>query len=359
MSCCNEVSVVIPSLDPTDKLEQVIAGLVEAGFSDIIVVNDGSDADHTAPFERIKEFPGCTILTHPQNLGKGAALKTAFSHFLQTRAGKIGVVTADGDGQHLPDDIAKCAAAVSQPDETVVIGVRDFKDPVVPKRNSLGNRITAFAFRILFGFRFRDTQTGLRGIPARHIPLMLDIKGSRFEYETNMLLELKSRGLPVREVEIRTVYDEGANKQSHFRPFFDSVLIFARILRYALSSILSSLVDVCAFFMATLFLSDYFGSWSIPACTAIARIISSFFNFNVNRRLVFNRNEKYGSHLWRYYSLVIVQMLVAAGLLWLLAYMLNWTQAQWLLTLLKIMVDVVLFFCSYYIQSNWVFVKRG
>jgi putative flippase GtrA len=334
---------------------RVVAGLIEAGFHDIIIINDGSDPEHSAIFEEIGQLPECAVLTHPHNMGKGAALKTAFAFFRQNRQGKAGVITLDSDGQHLGDDVVRCALAMAESDEHIVMGVRDFRSSSVPWRNSIGNRSTALVFRLLFGVKLRDTQTGLRGIPASHIPLMLGIRGNRFEYETNMLLEIERRHIPFREVEIETVYEEGSNERSHFRPLVDSLIIFSRILKYATSSVMSFIVDIGMFWLALRALDSLLGTWSIPACTAIARAVSSFFNFNVNRRLVFQRKNAYGSHFWRYYTLAVVQMLVSAGVLWALALLFNETRAVWLLTLLKMLVDTTLFFLSYYVQRKWVF----
>ena len=355
MNDCERVSVIIPSLNPTDKLERVVTGLIEAGFPDIIVVNDGSDAEHAAPFERIGEIPECTVLTHPHNMGKGAALKTAFSYFLSARSGKAGVVTVDGDGQHLRDDVVKCAMAMTRSGEAIVLGARDFLHSGAPMRNSIGNRVTAFAFRALFGIKLRDTQTGLRGIPAAHVPLLLEIRGARFEFETNMLLEFKQRNIPFHEEDIATVYDEKASEYSHYRPFVDSAIIFTRIIKYAMSSVISFVADIGAFWLALRLLRDLPDSWIIFVCTAIARVISSFINFNINRRLVFRRSKSFGSHFIRYYTLAAAQMLASAGGLWLLALLFGGTRSAGLLTLLKALIDTLLFFVSYYIQCNWVF----
>ena len=349
------VSVIIPSLNPSDTLIHVVDGLIDAGFSDIIVVNDGSDEAHTAPFDIIGKHSECTVLTHPQNIGKGAALKTAFSFFALSRAGKKGVVTMDGDGQHMCGDVVKCAHAVMQSETSVVIGTRDFHHADVPKRNSLGNRITAFSFRILFGIKLRDTQTGLRGIPAKHVPFMLEIPGSRFEYETNMLLEIERRSIRFNEIDIETVYEEGSNSRSHYRPLLDSIIILSRIMKYSVSSILSFFVDIGIFWLAIHFLRETLDPWSIPAATAIARVFSSFCNFNINKLFVFRQKKSYSSHLWRYYTLASVQMLTSAGVLWILDHLLFGTRTAGLLTFLKMLVDTTLFFLSYYVQRRWVF----
>jgi len=353
----DKISVIIPSLNPSDTLVHVVDGLIEAGFGDIIVVNDGSDEAHAEPFDIIGKKSGCTVLTHPQNIGKGAALKTAFSYFVQNRPEKEGLVTMDGDGQHLCADVVKCAHEVMQSVTSVIIGTRDFRHADVPRRNSLGNRLTAFSFRILFGIKLTDTQTGLRGIPVEYVPMMTEIPGNRFEYETNMLIEIERQGLKFLEVDIETVYEEGSNSRSHYRPLLDSIIIFSRILKYSVSSLLSFFVDIGLFWLAIHFLRDTLDPWSIPAATAIARVFSSFFNFNIYKLIVFRQKKSYSSHLWRYYTLAAVQMLTSAGVLWVLDSLLAGTRTAGLLSFLKMLVDTALFFMSYYVQRRWVFKK--
>jgi len=351
------ISVILPSLNPSDTLQRVVSELVEAGFDDIIVVNDGSNAENTAPFEAIEKMPGCTVLTHPQNMGKGAALKTAFAYFLENRPDRAGVVTMDGDGQHLVTDVVKCANVLSEPGDTVIMGVRDFTHPDVPRSNAFGNRLSALAFRLLFGIKLRDTQTGLRGIRSEHIPMMLKIHGNRFEYETNMLLEVEKNGIKFQEVEIETIYEEGSNERSHYRPFADSVAILSRVTKYALSSFISFIVDIGLFWITIRFFGNLLGAWAIPVCTAFARVVSSFVNFNVNRTLVFERNRSFGRQMLYYYILAAIQMAVSASLLWLISQLLSAGYSAGMITLLKATVDTILFFFSYYIQRKWVFRK--
>jgi len=353
----NEVTIIIPSLDPTDTLLHVVTELIGSGFDDIIIVNDGSERRCIGYFETLEKLDECTVLTHVENKGKGVALKTAFEFFLRHRQGKLGVITADSDGQHMTSDIVKCACAMIDTCDPVVMGVRDFTGDGVPARNSFANRVTALALRMLFGVKLRDSQTGLRGIPAKHIPFLLQVAGKRFEYETNMLIALELNRVPFLEVEIETVYAKGDMYHSHYRPLTDSMIIFSRIFRYALSSILSFVVDISIFWISIRFLSDYFGSLDILFATVIARVVSSFINFNANRSLVFMHKEGYFKQLWRYYALACVIMLMSAGALWGFAHLSGAVSSAWVLTLLKILVDVTLFSASYYIQRIWVFRK--
>ena len=98
MQDLSNISVVLPSLDPDEKLTMVIDGLLEYGFTDIILVNDGSKQENLHFFtDAARLHPEIHLLHHEVNRGKGAALKTAFTWFLNNRPDGLGVVTVDGD----------------------------------------------------------------------------------------------------------------------------------------------------------------------------------------------------------------------------------------------------------------------
>ena len=85
------ITVIVPSLDPDEKLMQVVEGLLRVGFTDILLVNDGSHDDHVQPFLEAAQHPEVTVLTHEVNRGKGRALKTAFEWCLRNRPDLAGV----------------------------------------------------------------------------------------------------------------------------------------------------------------------------------------------------------------------------------------------------------------------------
>ncbi len=227
------VTIIVPSLDPDEKLMQVVEGLLSEGFRDIVLVNDGSHADHLEPFRQAAEHPEVTVLTHEVNKGKGRAMKTAFAWCMEHRPDIDGVVTVDGDNQHRPADVRKCARAMLEHPEKVWLGVRDFSLEHVPLRSRFGNTVTRTVVQWACGSRITDTQTGLRAIAARHLPLMCRIEGERYEYETQMLLDLRHESVGIGEVIIDTVYiDE--NQTSHFNTFRDSWKIYKIIFRHML-----------------------------------------------------------------------------------------------------------------------------
>ena len=282
----SKISVVLPSLDPDEKLTAVIDGLLSHGFSHIILVNDGSKQENLQYFTDAE----ITLLHHEVNRGKGAALKTAFAWCLQNRPDALGVVTVDGDNQHHPEDTRACCEHMLQT-RRITLGCRDFSLPQVPPRSRFGNRTTSLVFKLFCGITLSDTQTGLRAFPRDTLDFLCQVSGDRFEYETNMLLAMKTHRIPFDEVKIRTVYIE-ENKSSHFHWLKDSwriyKLILAHFFRYTLSSLLSSAVDLGFFNLFTrLFSVSLTGMALDVAATGLARLISSLFNFFVNKRWCF------------------------------------------------------------------------
>ncbi len=354
-----DIWVVLPSLNPSESFDRVVDGVLAAGFRHLLIVDDGSRPENKAHFERAAAYPECTVLTHEVNRGKGAALKTAFAYLADNCPEAYGAVTIDGDGQHLTGDIVRCAAALGDPN-TLVMGCRDFSAPGIPARSRSGNRITSTVFRLLCGIRLSDTQTGLRGIPAALFPRLLTVRGGRFEYETNMLLELSRRGVKLLEVPIETVYEDD-NSESHFRPVRDSLRIYRFVILYAISSFSGSLADLLVFYIARRLLEagpvadgNMTAVRAVLIATVIARAVSSFLNFNLNNKMVFNGRGDYGKMLLRYYCLAVPVMLASAGLVALLSGLAG-TGASVLTTCIKFVVDVCLFFLSFRIQQTWVF----
>lgn len=345
----DRVVVVIPSLNPDEKLCGTVDGLLGAGFSDIIVIDDGSSEAAKGNFPSENEH--VTVLRHEVNRGKGAALKTAFAYILENRPDALGCVSADGDGQHRPADVAACARELTLHAQDVILGARDFSLPSVPPRSRKGNRITSRVFRLLFGMTLSDTQTGLRAFPRSVLGAMLSVRGDRYEYETNMLIELKRRKIGYREVPIETVYiDENAT--SHFRPVRDSIRIYGMIVAFLLSSVLSMLVDLTLF---TVF-NILFAALKLPFAYAFAvggaRVISSVFNYTLNRRVVFASGDR--SSVVRYYILAVCQLALSAAVGQALVCLIP-HGAKWIETLFKLAVDLILFFFSFRIQNSWVF----
>ena len=266
----------------------------------------------------------------------------------------IGCITADSDGQHTPTDIKKCMEALEQRPNALILGCRDFSGEDVPTKSRFGNELTKKICSFLCGIKVSDTQTGLRGIPLEFMRELLSIKGERFEFETYMLIETKGR-YEIFEVEIETIYDSKENHKTHFNPILDSIRIykiFAKILvKYIFSSLSSCVLDVVLFALFSQLLKGVSPLFYATIATVIARVISATYNCLVNYKLVFNSKKNLSGAMLRYFTLAAIQMLLSATLVTVGIMLLGFIPD----IIIKIIVDTILFFASYYFQNKYIF----
>lgn len=231
MAALERIAVLIPAWKPDGRLPALVEELLARGFRHVVVVDDGNGTAYADLFTCLACQAAVHICRHPQNRGKGRALKTGFMHLLATEPGLAGVVTADADGQHRPEDILRVAQAlleeVAAATPSPVLGVRSFTGRV-PWKSRLGNLWTCRIFAWVTGTLLPDTQTGLRGLPVSLLPALLSVPGERYEFEMAMLVALCKTKCRVRPLPIETVYLEG-NRSSHFHPVRDSLRVYAAL----------------------------------------------------------------------------------------------------------------------------------
>lgn len=339
-------AVLIPALNPPEEFHGLIEGLLERGFLHIVVVDDGSDSRE--PFESLGSDPRINVLRHASNCGKGAALKTGFSHIIQHLSEQVShIVTADADGQHLPGDIVRIAESAGGDRPRLVLGVRQF-DNHTPLRSALGNRITRRVLSWLRGVDVQDSQTGLRALPLSLANECLGIRHNHYEFELECLLRARDLKVGIREVPIATVYLHG-NADSHFRPLVDSMRIYLVFARFVLASIAAFLVDILLFAM---FIE---GAWGIFAATYVARGVSASFNFLCNKYLVFRsrRHARIPREMAGYAALVVVTATASGFLVSLVS---SKTAAN--VVLVKVAVDSLLFLANFVLQRCFLFSRR-
>ncbi|MFH1059433.1 MAG: bifunctional glycosyltransferase family 2/GtrA family protein [Pseudomonadota bacterium] len=295
-----KVALLIPAYNPGPVLIELVDQLWAAGFTDLVVVDDGSAEAFQPVFSQLNQGGRVTLLRNAVNLGKGAALKYGFNHIYnqhRRETDHLGVITADADGQHLPADIAKIAEALAEHRDSLVLGVRTFAGQV-PLRSRLGNEITKVVFRFLVGASIRDTQTGLRGVPLGLIPLFLPIKANRYEFELDMLIQCATEERAIVQVPIATVYIED-NKSSHFNPVTDSLKIYMVFLRFVGSSLVTALVDNIVFIVVWGLLGN------ILLGQALARAVATLVNFSLNRNFVFKDQTRKLPSFLKFVALVV------------------------------------------------------
>lgn len=230
--------MLIPAWKPACALSGLVDSLLSCGSGAIIVVDDGSGEAYAPVFAGLAGRARVYILRHTANRGKGQALKTGFTHFLNELKDFEYLITADADGQHTPGDIVRVAEAAISGRSPTVLGSRTLPGDA-PWRSRFGNTLTRHIFAWTTGTRLVDTQTGLRGFPRALLPELLSVPGERYEYEMAVLAHVcRHYGRPV-EVPVEAVYLEG-NQSSHFHPVLDSVRVYLALVRFLLSSRIAS-----------------------------------------------------------------------------------------------------------------------
>ncbi|HTS28218.1 MAG TPA: glycosyltransferase [Bryobacteraceae bacterium] len=340
----SEVPILIPAYQPGEALPALVAALLDLGVRAIVVINDGSSPESKAYFDQIAARDCVHIVHHAVNLGKGAALKTGMNYALVQFPDCCGVVTADADGQHHPEDVIQVAQRLREHSESLIMGVRGF-DKEVPWRSLIGNRATSVFMRLMVGQNLSDTQTGLRGIPAKLIPHLLRVPSSGYEFELDMLIACKHQGYPIWQEPIRTIYLEG-NRHSHFHPVLDSMRIYFLLFRFSILSLLTAVIDNVTFALTL------GATGSIGGSQAIARLIAMTFNYVGARSLVFHSRQRQTVVLPKYILLVVCNGFLSYALIRLLH------GAGMRTIVAKLLAEGLLFIANFAIQRDFVFTRR-
>jgi hypothetical protein len=183
-------------------------------IADVVVIDDGStDADLR---ELLKPLD-VPVIRHPKNLGKGAALLTAFK-FAAERGGRY-MVTLDGDGQHFPEDIPQFISRLTP--DTILIGSRRHVIGTMPHSSRFGREFSDFWICIESGAVVSDTQSGFRAYPLAAIN-ELPLRSRHYNLEVEVVTRAVWAGLKMCGVPIRVRYLESSERVSSFRPFLDN-----------------------------------------------------------------------------------------------------------------------------------------
>ena len=222
-------AVLIPTFNNAFTLEGAIEGAI-AHVDTVLVVDDGS-TDNTK--EVLERFSGrVDVHTHPVNRGKGVALRSGFE--ILAGKGFSYAISMDADGQHFADDLPRFIAAVTERPGALAVGERDMREAGAPRRSLFGLWFSNMALRRLAGARLNDSQAGFRAYPLPGV-LGLDLRGTRYDLELEVLIKAARRGIPLIPVPIRCSYNPDGGRVSHFRPVRDFCHIWGQVLRLMFS----------------------------------------------------------------------------------------------------------------------------
>jgi glycosyltransferase involved in cell wall biosynthesis len=215
------VAVAIPAYDAGSSVADVVRRAL-ALIPNVLVVDDGS-RDETC---REASDAGAEVISHRRNLGKGAALRLAFSELFGR--GFKAVVTVDADGQHLPEEIPKLIARWGQGGD-LVMGTRDHLYAEMSRARRASNTLSSRAISFFAGVDLRDCQTGFR-LYTRELIEKTGFPEPRFEAESAVIVRAARRGMSILAVPVRLGFADGLST-SHYRPVIDSLRIAAAVAR--------------------------------------------------------------------------------------------------------------------------------
>jgi len=337
-----ELIALIPAYRPQSNLTSIVQSILNSNFSNVVVVNDGSESEYFKIFDSLSRIDNVKVIHHAVNLGKGAALKAGFNHICNKWADKAYIVTIDADGQHEVGDIKNVAEELKRNSNSLIMGSRSFSGKV-PFKSKIGNTLTRYLLKTVHGLDLSDTQTGLRGMTSQLAKNFLSIRSDRYDFELDMLLYTKKLNTSLIEVPIETVYIDN-NSSTHFNPIFDSLKIYFSLFRFLMTSLVAALLDNLIFILL------FSLGNSILVSQLAGRGIVMVINFVMVKRLVFHSNKKNIIAIPKYILTVIFLGTLSYGLIIISSQVFEVP-----VILAKIIVETVVFICSFLVQRSLVF----
>lgn len=207
---------------PTYNNDKTIKAVVEKSLlycDDVIVVADGCTDD---TMDILHDIDKITLVSYPQNKGKGYALKVGFRKALDK--GFSYAITLDGDGQHYPENIPLFLKANQKHPHALIVGSRQLDGVCRSKGSSFANKFSNFWFYVQTGKALDDTQTGYRLYPLHKLYGLLFLT-SRYEAELELLVFASWHGVKIVPISVQVYYPPREERVSHFRPTKDFVRI--------------------------------------------------------------------------------------------------------------------------------------
>ena len=219
-----QVAVLIPCYNTGPAILDVVTdALQHAGL--VLCIDDGS-TDDTGLWIRKS---GAEYIGWPRNRGKGHGLVAGFRYLWERPKWDI-LITMDGDGQHLADDMPYLIEAYEETGADIVLGSRDFAAPDVPLIRRWSNRRSSRWIGKKAGLPLSDFQSGYRLFTRNAVRLLTPrLSGGLFELETTMLILADRLGLRITETPITTVYNKATSRRSSWRAFRDSRRIYRAV----------------------------------------------------------------------------------------------------------------------------------
>lgn len=198
----NNIYLVVPVYNEARVIKDVLGEIQQAGYRNIIVVDDGSSDDTYLVANSVLDV---LVLRHKINRGKGAAIKTGIC--AAELCGAEVVVTIDGDGQHDPHDVKRLVDPIIEDGYDVALGTRMLNSSGMPFLKIIANKVGNFCTLLLYGILVTDSQSGFRAY-SKYAAKIIDTKADKYEYDSKVIREINHNRLRFIEIPIQVRYTE-------------------------------------------------------------------------------------------------------------------------------------------------------
>lgn len=234
MNSSEKILIIIPAFNEEKRIATVIGGVRKhLPMTEILIVDDGSrdKTRHKAEAEGVK------VISHPYNLGYGAALQTGYKYAL--REGYEKIVQMDGDGQHDPSFIPDLIAVIQKEETDIAIGSRFLKgagesDPSmyrVPLIRKLGMRFFGTVTSLIIRQKITDSTSGYQAMNRKALEW---VSGDQFPVDypdADVIIMLHRAGFRIKEAPVR-MFESQEKKSMHsgWKPLYYIFKMFLSIL---------------------------------------------------------------------------------------------------------------------------------
>lgn len=219
-----KIFIIIPAFNESLIIKEVIREVQNAGYQNIIVVDDGS-ADNT--FSEANSILNIIALRHKINRGKGAAIKTGI--VAACLCDPDIVVTIDGDGQHDPNDIEKLIQPIEDERCDVVLGTRMTNSAGMPFLKVVANKVGNIFTLLFYGILVTDSQSGFRAY-SKYAATIIDTKADKYEYDSKVIREINHNKLRFSEVPISVRYTPYSLAKPYKQGFVNGLKTLVRMV---------------------------------------------------------------------------------------------------------------------------------
>lgn len=217
-----KICVIIPTYNEAKNIAGIIGRVRRQGL-EAVVIDDGSqDKTH-----EIAQDSGAIVLRNQVNQGKGSSLIKGFNY--AQGMGFDAVITMDGDGQHLPEEIPYFIRLATYSNSSIFIGNRMLKRKNMPYVRLLTNKLMSWIISFVARQDIPDTQCGFRLIKKEALE-RINLDTSKYETESEIIIKASRLGFKIESVPIKTIYE---GEKSQINPFFDT-LRFIKFIAAAL-----------------------------------------------------------------------------------------------------------------------------